>query len=90
MTKHIHTLLQLDLSFLDLVLGVAMQGLDSKRPVFGEPPAMPFAVKPAYRSISGPTAQVEGLCSLILCPWRIYTAGVEGQMTGSDYLFSAA
>ena len=89
-TKHIHTLLQLGLSFLDLVLGVAMPGLDPKWPMFGEPPAMPFAVKSAHRSISVPTAQVEGLCSLTPCPWRTYTAGVEGQMTGSDCLFSAA
>ena len=39
---------------------------------------------------SVPTAQVEGLCSLTPCPWRTYTAGVEGQMTGSYCLFFAA
>ena len=89
-TKHIHTLLQLGLSFLDLVLGAAMPGLDPKWPVFGEPLTVPFAVESAHRSSSVPTAQVEGLCSLTPCPWRTYTAGVEGQMTGSYCLFFAA
>ena len=90
MTKHIHTVLQLGLSLLDLVLGAAMPGLDPKWPMFGEPPTVPFTGESAHRSSPVPTAQVEGLCSLTPCPWRTYTAGVEGQMTGSYCLFFAA
>ena len=89
MPKHIRTLLQLGLFSLDGPRsGHAWAG--PKWPLFEEPPTVPFAVESVHRSSSVPAVQVEGLCSPTPCPWITYTAGVEGQMTGSDYLFSAA